>query len=151
MVCVCGKPFEPTHGRQKYCSRRCNHNDYYSNHREKRKEQQGNYSNTSSAKQRNVEYRQRVKDKVFALYGNSCAYCGSTDKLSLDHKNGDGNADRGSYKSAGTHYYRKLLKQERREDIQVLCIHCNMAKGQMTEDQFDQWFHRLAKNKYGIG
>ncbi len=79
--------------------------------------------------------RQRLKDASFAAYGGyKCACCGETEKmfLSLDHKNNDGGKWRketfGTAKEASIGLYRWLAENKYPDNIQVLCMNCNVGK-----------------------
>ena len=43
---------------------------------------------------RRRDYRERLKAQVLAVYGASCACCGTTERLTIDHVNGDGGKHR---------------------------------------------------------
>lgn len=81
------------------------------------------------------QYRQGIKDKVFAHFGAKCACCGEQEYqfLTLDHVNNDGADHRRqlSGRGAGTDsVYRELVKTEFAEAdrFQILCYNCNCAK-----------------------
>jgi hypothetical protein len=87
----------------------------------------------SEWREKNVEYqfdkrksyRDRIKNKLFDILGHSCSLCSETskDKLTVDHINGDGNADR-KYGSLG--WKRKIIKGERDpKNYRILCHSCN--------------------------
>lgn len=79
--------------------------------------------------------RQRVADTRYLLlekYGGeppSCARCGFADvrALTLDHVNGGGSAERKALGN-GAPFYRRLLREPRRRDLQVLCMNCQWIK-----------------------
>ena len=71
-------------------------------------------------------------------YGRQCVYCGSTEHLQIDHKNGDGRAER----AAGLKdraLYRFIIESGFPDCYQVLCKRCNLKKGAMTDGKFKQW------------
>lgn len=70
--------------------------------------------------------RQTAVDK----YGGVCACCGETEIafLCFDHINGGGKKERESRRSHGIGWYRELVAQPVRVDLQILCANCNMAK-----------------------
>lgn len=78
------------------------------------------------------EYRERVKDAVFAAYGGYvCVCCGETEKrfLTIDHINNDGAKHRkeiGFRGGIGIHLW--LCKNAFPEGFQVLCFNCNHGK-----------------------
>ncbi len=68
------------------------------------------------------------REKALIMYGGKCNCCGETEYkfLCFDHINGGGRKDRDG-KSSNS-FYNSLLNNKR-EDIQILCHNCNMAKG----------------------
>lgn len=78
-------------------------------------------------------YRDKVRAKVFDHYGWSCACCGATERLTIDHVNGDGAAhrielygtDRGK---GGVPFYAWLVRQGFPPGYQTLCLSCNSSK-----------------------
>lgn len=86
---------------------------------------------------RGVEYqRQRtaiLKATVLAHYGTVCACCGTIDRLTIDHINGDGREHReeifGNNKAAGRKMYLWLIKNAFPAGYQTLCARCNISKG----------------------
>jgi hypothetical protein len=79
-------------------------------------------------KARNVALRL----EVMTAYGGKCVCCGESgiDFLSIDHINNDGAKHRRSVGcSGGGTFYRWLQKQGYpKEDFQILCYNCNLAK-----------------------
>lgn len=71
-------------------------------------------------------YRKRNRKKVTEKYGGACTCCGEKELLflTIDHINGDGLKDR--LDKGG--WFMKLLRLERRSDLQVLCYNCNMGR-----------------------
>jgi|ERR1017187_1899893 hypothetical protein len=81
----------------------------------------------------NAVWNQRARNACLNHYGRVCACCGETDMrfLTLDHVNGDGNAQRKTHTSLNL--VQVLVKQVREtgiwpNDLQTLCYNCNMAK-----------------------
>jgi hypothetical protein len=74
--------------------------------------------------------RQRDRAEVFAHYGTSCACCGATENLTIDHVNGGGNAHRRELGGGGVNFYRWLVKQELPPGYQTLCRPCNRSKSE---------------------
>lgn len=72
--------------------------------------------------------RQKLKLKVYELYGNACACCGESNQyfLTLDHINRDGHEER--RKGVKQTQLLKSLLQLKREDIQLLCYNCNCGR-----------------------
>lgn len=78
-------------------------------------------------------YRRKLKAEVLAHYGNCCAICGSTERLSIDHVNGDGAKHRKSIgmSDGGDKFYVWLKRQGfPKEGFRVLCVPCNAREWQ---------------------
>ena len=83
------------------------------------------------------QYRQ-VRQDVIELYGGKCACiadgiaCDDDNHkhLQLDHKNNDGGKERKSLPLTlrGGRFYQLVLKQGKRDDLQLLCANCHSAK-----------------------
>jgi hypothetical protein len=71
-----------------------------------------------------IRYAKR-KQMVFDYYGNSCACCGSTRSLQIDHVNNDGAAHR---KEVGSNdIFRWLIQNGYPAGFRTLCANCNHA------------------------
>lgn len=91
------------------------------------------------------EYRQRVREKLFEVYGCRCAICGFDDKraLQLDHINGDGAEERGSRFVNGVRTSSKsimsiwvmAIRVPDHTRYRILCANCN-------------WIHRVENKLY---
>lgn len=70
-------------------------------------------------------YRNKVRNQVFAHYGNFCACCGESRRefLSIDHINGAGKV-RGE-----PDIYRRLIREGFPEGFRTLCFNCNCSIG----------------------
>lgn len=86
-------------------------------------------------KDRQVLYRKRIKKIVIDKYGGKCACCNETELLflTIDHINNDGHIERKSMAKGrntvcSTQLYLKLKREEKRNDIQVLCFNCNLGR-----------------------
>jgi len=67
---------------------------------------------------------------VFAHYGHACACCGSTERLTIDHINGDGKRHREEIRANnGPSFHRWLIKNNFPSGFQTLCLLCNRSKG----------------------
>lgn len=90
------------------------------------------YRNRQAKKDRQKEYRERLKDEVFSAYGGSvCSCCGEAHKefLTIDHINGDGADHR---REIGKSTYKLLLwlkKSGYPKGFHVLCMNCNFSYG----------------------
>lgn len=73
--------------------------------------------------------RMKLKQKVMALYGGCCCNCGELDlaKLTIDHIDGNGAAERKKQRELGQSVYRNILNSGKREDLRCLCASCNIA------------------------
>lgn len=87
------------------------------------------------------EYR-TIRKTILELYGGECKCCGINNPkyLQLDHINNDGGEERKSIPSSirGGRFYKYVLKQGKRDDLQLLCANCHNAKryGGCTEDDY---------------
>jgi hypothetical protein len=75
---------------------------------------------------------ERARKQVFAHYGEQCACCGTTKRLTIDHVNGDGAEHRrelfGDPKQ-NHGFYRWLVRNGFPAGFQTLCFPCNRSKG----------------------
>lgn len=71
----------------------------------------------------------RLRDALFAKFGNSCKRCGFTDRraLQFDHISSDGGGSRRLFYKDRWKYYRQMLEDPDAR-IQVLCANCNWIK-----------------------
>lgn len=89
----------------------------------------------------NRQYRRTLRKTVLDRYGGKCECCGVEDFefLTLEHKNGDGAADKRrlmpNFKHGGTNgtalyklYIELRDSSTLRDDIGVLCWNCNCSK-----------------------
>jgi len=90
------------------------------------------FKNVDRNRQQMKEYRQRIKDAVFAAYGGYiCNCCGITEKsvLCLDHINNDGYRHRKEIGfRGGIGIYLWIVKNQFPPGFQVLCYNCNQSK-----------------------
>jgi 5-methylcytosine-specific restriction endonuclease McrA len=104
-------------------------------HREQRLAQNRGWAagHREELREQNRQYREDVRTQVFDHYGRSCACCGATENLTLDHVNGGGTRHRaevtGQPKVAGWVFYRWVVKNGFPAGFQVLCFPCNQSKG----------------------
>lgn len=74
--------------------------------------------------------RHRHKALVFAHYGTRCACCGTAERLTIDHVNGDGAEHRRALGAGGgTKIYTWLVVTGFPPGFQTLCEPCNQSKG----------------------
>jgi hypothetical protein len=105
---------------------------------EKGRRRLANWKQANPEKVREVQRRsrQKTRDQVFDHYGwvCSCPGCGATEKLTVDHVNGDGAAHRlelfgNANSTGGSRWYRWIVAQGFPDYLQVLCNPCNKSKG----------------------
>lgn len=74
------------------------------------------------------QWYEGLKAAVFAHYGECCACCGTTECLSIDHVNGDGNEHRIELSGRSTTLYVWLRDNGFPSGFQTLCRPCNGSK-----------------------
>jgi hypothetical protein len=81
--------------------------------------------------ERRLAARELVRTAVFDHYGWSCACCGTTVNLSIDHLNGNGREHRIEIfgELAAGDMYGWLVRNGFPGDFQTLCRPCNSSKG----------------------
>lgn len=84
--------------------------------------------------------RKGIRDKIFDHYGRICVYCGATNNLQLDHTFGDGKRERRTQRT----WFHRIVTSGFPRDCQVVCRQCNIAKQQMTDQQFRDWIMEMA-------
>ena len=89
----------------------------------------------------NKRDRDSIRNRLFEHYGRSCIYCGSESDLQFDHVNGDGVNDHSG--QASYLWHKSLIANDYPPTCQVLCRQCNIAKQQMTDEQFRNWISKL--------
>ena len=92
--------------------------------------------NPELARSRQNEYRWNIRTKAIKEYGGICVCCGEKEMrfLTFDHINGGGLKERKASGKSGVDFIYKLtrdavIRNKKREDIQILCYNCNMSKG----------------------
>lgn len=98
-------------------------------------------------RERSSRYRADLRGKVLAHYGTSCSCCGTTERLTIDHINGDGSEHRAEL--GKVNFYRWLIRQGFPEGYQVLCFPCNQSKGRGSRCGLDHAAAALAAAQYG--
>jgi hypothetical protein len=89
-------------------------------------------ANRESIRERARRRYWNLRDAVLDHYGRSCACCGSTERLTIDHVNGGGKAHRIALfgrSAVSTRMYRWLIEQGFPPGYQTLCGRCNTNKG----------------------
>lgn len=93
-----------------------------------------------------MRYYLRLKAKIFAHYGERCACCGSGERLTIDHVNGDSPAQRlealGTSDGPGSTepLYRWLIANGFPGGFQTLCRPCNASKLNLGSCRMDHVF-----------
>lgn len=87
-------------------------------------------------------WHESLQKQVFDHYGWSCACCGSTAQITIDHIEGDGRQHReqlfgANYNGNAGRMYRWLIENGFPEGFQPLCRRCNRSKGIGAECRLD--------------
>lgn len=79
--------------------------------------------------EKQIRYRFLTRQEAINKYGGKCICCGEMETLflTIDHINNDGHIDRKEHTSS-TAFYLKLIREELRTDLQVLCFNCNLGR-----------------------
>jgi hypothetical protein len=88
-------------------------------------------ANPDEVRARGRRVAAKLKETVFDHYGHACACCGTTERLTIDHVNGDGDEHRAEV-GVGWAIYRWLVKNGCPEGFQTLCQSCNGSKKRGT-------------------
>jgi hypothetical protein len=80
---------------------------------------------------RQKQKRDRLRAAMLDHYGRACACCGSTERLCIDHVNGDGREHRAQLRAGlnSSVIYKWLIDLGYPENFQTLCQRCNTSKG----------------------
>lgn len=95
-------------------------------------------------RKKSAEKRHLLRDALFDHYGRVCAYCGSTSELQFDHVNGDGHNNVDKRWPTQLKWFEQLIADGFPPTCQVLCKQCNIAKQQLTNEQFKFWIVQVA-------
>jgi hypothetical protein len=107
---------------------------YRASNAEAVKERDARYraANPEAVKERSRQYRTSLRAAVFDHYGWACTCCGSTQRPTIDHKNGNGRQHRaelfGDDRNASTSMYKWIIANGFPADLQTLCRPCNTSK-----------------------
>ena len=105
-------------------------------HREELREYDRRYYQEHREEQ--AAYRKRLRAAVLGHYGQVCACCGSTARLTIDHVNGDGAEHRAQLgNDGGWRFYLWLIRHGFPPGFQSLCFPCNQSKGIGQRCQLD--------------
>jgi hypothetical protein len=82
--------------------------------------------------------REANRNAVLDRYGRSCACCGATDRLGIDHIHGDGKRHRAEIGvRTGTQTHEWLVSNGFPDGFQTLCGPCNTSKGRGARCRLD--------------
>lgn len=107
-----------------------------------------NPTSEESRQKNRIADRERMakyRDTILDHYGRSCCYCGRTDELCIDHKNGDGKAHRAQFNGVRRGVLKDIIRRNFPDSFQILCKTCNVAKGAMNDDQFRDWISKVTE------
>jgi hypothetical protein len=85
-------------------------------------------ANREALREQTLRRLAAVKSAVFDHYGHTCACCGSSEKLTIDHVGGGGQEHRKEIGGGGPVMYRWLVKNGFPDGYQTLCNPCNSSK-----------------------
>ncbi len=105
--------------------------EYFKSKEGKQKSKKYYQENKKKMKNRSMEYNRNLKKEIIKEYGGKCTCCGedTPEFLSIDHINNNGKEHREKIGS-GNSLYRWLRKLNYpKNNYQLLCFNCNMAKG----------------------
>jgi hypothetical protein len=88
-------------------------------------------ANPEKVRETEQRHRGKLKAAVLDHYGHGCACCGTTERLTVDHVNGDGHLHRAEV-GVGWAIYRWLVNNGFPDGFQILCLPCNVSKKRGT-------------------
>lgn len=98
--------------------------------RERKREAMRRYRKESPEKYRaqTKAAKQKLRERLFSLYGHSCSLCGFENKLALtlDHVKNNGNAERRLLGERGV--WVKAANNYLPEDYRTLCMNCQFIE-----------------------
>jgi 5-methylcytosine-specific restriction endonuclease McrA len=114
------------------------HRQYRADHAEEMREYWRDYraKNAEAVRAGNNARHAALRAEALAHYGTECACCGSTDRLELDHVNGDGAEHRAEVGGKGNAFLYWLKRNGFPNDkypLQTLCNACNRSKSTGTQ------------------
>lgn len=76
------------------------------------------------------EFRRALRKEVVKAYGGECVCCGEKcwEFLTLDHPNGDGQADRAQHRNKTGSFYGWAKKNGFPGNYRLLCMNCNWIR-----------------------
>lgn len=92
------------------------------------------YANKEASFERVKKYTKKLREIILNHYGWSCNCPNCPEKnpifLTIDHINNDGYKDKmqSGYRFGGANLYRKIIKENFPDNLQILCWNCNCGK-----------------------
>ncbi|HEY6275589.1 MAG TPA: hypothetical protein VIX86_04585 [Streptosporangiaceae bacterium] len=112
---------------------------YDAAHREQARERMRQWRAANPDKKRAQRRRQyeRLRKTVLDHFGWACSCCGTMDRLSIDHINGDGYQHRAQFGRAPEALYRWIIDHGFPPGFQTLCVRCNLSKARGEHCRLD--------------
>jgi hypothetical protein len=115
---------------------------YHEAHREKQAEydRRRYEANPETIRESTRRWREATRAAVFDHYGRTCQCCGSNDRPTIDHVNGDGREHRAELfgrQVTGVEFYRWLIASGFPPGFQTMCDPCNNSKGNGANCRLD--------------
>jgi len=100
------------------------------NNKEKLKQYQKTRKRQTNEKTRILgkKYYKKLLDLILKAYGKKCFICQSTERLCLDHLNGEGVLQTPRGRNA---LYRWVIKHNFPKEFRILCNRCNLLDGML--------------------
>ena len=82
--------------------------------------------------------KKKIRESLFAMYGNICSICGFIDKraLTLDHVKNNGNEER--REMSDYMIYKRALEIYRPNEYRILCMNCQFIERQKHDSASGQ-------------
>lgn len=114
--------------------------EYYCQHRDTKIAHSAEYQILHKDKKKiwNLRDIRRVRAELLVMMGSKCIVCGTTKKIEVDHKLGEGSKERlerfGGNNNVMYRYYLKHL-EEAKEKLQLLCKDHNLDKQRRNNNE----------------
>ncbi|HCF0768809.1 TPA: hypothetical protein NH712_001419 [Pseudomonas aeruginosa] len=84
--------------------------------------------NKDKSRKQSRESKDRLRERIFDLYGHTCVLCGFDNKiaLTLDHVTGNGNQERKALGERGV--YMRAVKEYLPDEYRTLCMNCQFIE-----------------------
>jgi hypothetical protein len=91
--------------------------------------------NPEKFRQQSKNYRTKLRNRLFELYGHTCEICGFEDKraLTLDHIRQNGNEERKRIGERGV--FRRARDNYLPEEYRTLCMNCQFIERHKNSNQ----------------